>query len=364
MKAVTGFLFVLLLDSTLTAQQPDFLLDNQKLLASPSVVGAAFHAPTDVAEAIDPDQAPPPARKEEPKKNASVKPLKRSRIDTSMVGYLDSAAVQTEVRVRFDAGFNDPRPDLAEYFYAGTAGPNSGAIQRTLNFQQLYLMAEYAPQKRISGFVQVPFRWIQVFFVPETILPNTTPTPPNGGGISDLQAGLRFAAIRSASRIVTFQFGADFPTGDGTNGLGTGHYSIEPKVQFFQKLSERTAIEAEAGDSHPIGGTIYVAPPSPAQNFAGDVAMFGVGPSYQLIQRDSYRITPVLELVSWHVFGGLQTGASGVVQSAAGTNVFNAKLGARLSLADGTSIYAGYGRGLTSDIWYRNLFRVEYRHTF
>jgi hypothetical protein len=35
-----------------------------------------------------------------------------------------------------------------------------------------------------------------------------------------------------------------------------------------------------------------------------------------------------------------------------------------LSLASGSSIYAGYGRAITSDIWYRNLFRVEYRKVF
>jgi hypothetical protein len=136
---------------------------------------------------------------------------------------------------------------------------------------------------------------------------------------------------------------------------------------FFQRISDRCAIEAEAGDSHPIGGTIYVpnaSPTTPAQNFAGDVAMYGIGPSYQLIKHDSYRVTPVLELVSWHVFGGLQTGPAEAVQSAAGINVLNAKLGARASFSDGSSIYAGFGRSLTSDIWYRNLFRIEYRRVF
>jgi hypothetical protein len=92
--------------------------------------------------------------------------------------------------------------------------------------------------------------------------------------------------------------------------------------------------------------------------------MYGVGPSYQLITRDSYRFAPVFELVSWHVFGGLQTGQNSQVQSAAGINVLNAKLGGRISFSNGSSIYAGYGRGLTADIWYRNLFRMEYRREF
>jgi hypothetical protein len=94
------------------------------------------------------------------------------------------------------------------------------------------------------------------------------------------------------------------------------------------------------------------------------VAMYGIGPSYQLIKHDSYQVTPVFELVSWHVFGGLQTGSAEVVQSAGGIDVLNAKLGARVSFLNGSSIYAGFGRALTSDIWYRNLFRIEYRRVF
>lgn len=340
MKPVAGLLVLLFLRAALVAQQPD--------------------AQTSQSQTPQPaqKQKPEPAQKKEPPKQ-----LTRTRIDASMVGYIDPSAVQTQVRVRFDAGFNAPRPDRAEYFYAGCNGSSSciGGIQRTLNFQELYLKGEYAPLKRFSAFVQVPFRWVQPFFIPNT----GPPTLRGGGGISDVQVGLRFAAIASGARNLTFQLGADFPTGNGTNGLGTNHYTIEPMVLFYHRLSGRTAIEAEAGDSHPIGGTIYYATPSsPPQNYAADVAMYGVGSSYELIRRDKYRIAPVFELVSWHVFGGLQAGSNEVVQSAAGINVLNAKLGARASFSDGSSIYAGYGRSLTSDVWYKNLFRVEYRHVF
>jgi hypothetical protein len=368
MKASAGFLVLVFLHATLAAQQPDALPDNRALAGNPPALKAGLNSFVDFAGTTYQDQTPPAAPKQKAKpapKTAPPKQLKRAKIDASMVGYIEDSAVQTQVRLRFDAGFNDPRPDRAEYFYAGCNGSSScsSAIQRTLNFQQLYLNGEYAPLQRFSAFVQVPFRWIQFFFVPDT----GNPTLSSGGGISDVKAGLKLAAVASGSRNLTFQLGADFPTGNGSAGLGTNHYSIEPKVLLFQRLSDRTAMEAEAGDSHPIGGTMYVpnaAPATPAQNFAGDVAMYGVGPSYQLIKRDSYRLTPVFELVSWHVFGGLQTGSGIVVHSAEGINVLNAKLGARAGFSDGSSIYAGYGRSLTSDIWYRNLFRIEYRRVF
>jgi hypothetical protein len=303
------------------------------------------------------------APKKQKTESGPPKPMRPKQIDPSMVGYIDDASIGNEVRIRFDAGFNAPRPDRGEYFYQGSAVPNpsTNSIQRTLNFQELYLSGEYAPFKRLSAFAMVPFRWIQPFFI---IAPGTTPDLGDEGGISDVQAGLKFAALHTEQTRVTLQLRSYFPTGDGLHGMGTGHYSIEPLVLFYQKLNDRTALEGEAGDTHPIGGTMYVNPPAPPQQWSADVAMYGLGPSYELIERDRYSFAPVLELVAWHVFGGLQTGSNGQAQSAAGINVFNAKLGGRISFANGSSIYTGYGRGITSNIWYRNLFRVEYRKAF
>jgi hypothetical protein len=369
MKLFAAFLVLLFLHSALAAQQLDAPSDHRAFAESPLGLGAVFFPSIDPARTVSLDQPPPASQKHQAKPARAAQPskqLKRTRIDASMVGYIDDSAVQTLVRVRFDAGFNAPRPDRAEYFYAGSSTPagSTDAVQRTLNFQQLYLLGEYAPLERLSAFVQVPFRWVQPSFIPSA---TQTPDLFSTGGISDVQAGLKFAAVASGSRRLTVQLGAYFPTGDGSAGLGTSHYSIEPKMLFFQRISVRTAVEAEAGDTHPISGTIYAPntlPATPSHRFAGDVLMYGVGPSYQLVKRDRYGITPVLELVSWHVFGGLQTGSANVVQSAAGINVLNAKLGARTSFPGGSSIYAGFGRGLTSNIWYRNLFRIEYRHVF
>jgi hypothetical protein len=304
-------------------------------------------------------QAPKKAKTE----SGPPKPIKPRPIDPSMVGYIDDGAVGNEVRIRFDAGFNDPRPDRAEYFYAGSTSPaaSTTAVQRTLNFQQLYMSGEYAPFKTLSAFVMVPFRWIEPLFISAS---GKSPNLLSGGGVSDVQAGVKYAALNTEQTHVTLQVKADFPSGNGAKGFGTNHYSVEPMVLLYQKLSDRAALEGEAGDTHPIGGTYFRDPAGIPLKWSADVAMYGLGPSYRLIDRDRYSFAPVLELVAWHVFGGLQTGENNVVQSAAGINVFNAKLGGRLSFAHGRSIYAGYGRAITSDIWYRNLFRVEYRKAF
>ena len=366
MRKFPGLMVLLFLQSALGAQEPNRLSVNPGAIADAAPAMANLSFQTSSQTPANSNQTPPAKPIQKPKHPAKAEPakqLKRAKIEGSMVGYIEPAPVENDVRIRFVAGCYDPRPDRAEYFYAGSNAPaaSTSAVQRTLNFQELYLYGEYAPLSRFSGFVQIPFRWIQPSFVPDTGQPSLS----SGGGISDVQAGMKLAAVTSPARNLTFQLRAYFPTGNGAAGMGTNHYSIEPKVLFLQRLSDRVAIEAEAGDTHPIGGTIYYATSSsPGQTFSADVAMYGVGPSYELIKRDSYRLTPIFELVSWHVFGGLQTGSTSVVQSAAGINVLNAKLGARASFADGSSIYAGFGRGITSDIWYRNLFRIEYRRVF
>ena len=326
--------------------------------------GALAGDGTVVATAAQTPTAGTKPKPKPPSRASSAKELKRSDIDASMVGYIDDATVGSEVRVRFDAGFNDPRPDRAEYFYAGCTclEPPSAAVQRTLNFQELYLGGEYAPVRRFSISTVIPFRWIQPFFYPS---PTLTPTLFNAGGISDVQAAVKFAAIASPARKLTLQLGATFPSGDGGEGLGTNHYSLEPMVLYYQRLSDRAAIEAEAGDSHPIGGAVYTSSPgAPPQNFAGDVFMYGAGPSYRVVDRDTFYVAPVIEFVAWHVFGGLETGANNVIQPAGGTNVVNIKVGARMGFHNGSSIYAGYGHALTSQVWYENLLRVEYRYSF
>jgi len=83
-------------------------------------------------------------------------------------------------------------------------------------------------------------------------------------------------------------------------------------------------------------------------------------------------VTPVLEVVGWSVLGGL------ALSSADGTpvgtlvpgfgyrevdneDIANLKFGLRFGLRDQRSIYVGYGTALSSDVWYDDVVRIEYR---
>ncbi len=306
-----------------------------------------------------------------PKSSKPSGDVQRPVIEGSMVGYIDNAIVGSEIRVRFDAGFHDNAPDRAEFFYAqcgcngGNApGPSPGLVA-DLNFQQLYFRGEYAPISRFSIFTEVPVRWIQ----PQAFVTGTG-SFPNHAGLNDVLAGVKFAAIASSSRYLTFQFQASFPSGDASKGLGTNHYSVEPELLYYQKISDRASLEAMLGDTHPIGGSTFTFSNGVTRNFAGDVFFYGVGPSYVLYKGDRVQFAPVIELVGWSVLGGLESNARLAeasifpVVSADGTNIVNLKVGARTAIGDHNSIYVGYGHQLTHNVWYKEILRLEYRYSF
>jgi hypothetical protein len=98
------------------------------------------------------------------------------------------------------------------------------------------------------------------------------------------------------------------------------------------------------------------------------------------LQRPGLRVTPVVEFVGWTVLGGFESTASEVIVStppagievpkfhgvddATGDTIINAKLGVRTYFGRGNDVYVGWGHPLTSDRWYRDILRVEYRYCF
>lgn len=318
------------------------------------------------------------AQKPKPTKRPKPPADDRPSIAGSMVGYIDNAIIGSQIRMRFDAGFDDNFPDRAEFFYAkcgcyraavGTPifdpnapGPGTG-IPTAINFQQLRFNLEYAPVRRFSVFADVPIRWIQPQgFVPASSLPFTPVNYSNQGGIGDVEAGFKLAAVASRNTYLTFQFRVYFPSGDSFRGLGTAHYSVEPSILLYQKLSNRWALEAHLGDWHPIGGSAGV-PVSVSEGFAGDVFTYGFGPSYQLYRSERVRISPVVEMVGWRVLSGFQSLQPGFAEIS-GTDIVNIKAGARTSIGNHNSFYIGFGQAVTHDLWYKHLVRLEYRYSF
>lgn len=316
--------------------------------------------PADVAalEQVPANRLPPPPARESRRRRAS------------MVGYINDAGIQSQLRVRFDVGQGIEAPDRAEFFYPkcgcyrgldtdhpaydpNAPGPAPG-IASDIDFSQFYVQAEWAFSPRVSVYGELPFRSIR----PQAFVPGTEPGFGNASGLSDLRAGVKLGLVATRETAVTFRVEGTFPTGDGGKGLGVEHGSVEPALLVSQAVGTRANVEGQFGVVYAFDGSDGIASSEP---FSGHVLYYGFGPSVTVYEGDAVSFTPVVELVGWRVLSGFQTLD---FREADGTNIVNLKVGARLGIKDHSSLYVGYGHHLTDAKWYDSIFRVEYRVTF
>jgi hypothetical protein len=266
----------------------------------------------------------------------------------STVGYIDSAILANQVRLRFDSGFHFTRPNRAEFFY-GPGAPNGPGLEdpeKSVNYQEISAYLEVLLGPRLSVFAEVPVRFLQ----PEV--------NDRAAGLTDINAGFKFSLWHSEPQQLTLQLRAIAPTGDVNTGLSTTHATLEPALLYYRRLSERLTLEAEVRFWAPIGGTA----------FAGDVLRHGVGLSYDLCRTEHMHFRPVVEFVGWTVLSGKESftdPAGGLLtKDSGGEEIVNVKLGLRTLVGDRLDFYAGYGRALTGTQWYEDIVRVEVRWKF
>jgi hypothetical protein len=75
----------------------------------------------------------------------------------------------------------------------------------------------------------------------------------------------------------------------------------------------------------------------------------------------------VIELVGWTVLGGKESvfpPSPPEIVNAAGDTIINAKFGIRVGLGSKCDLYTGYGRALTGEVWYKDIWRTELRLAF
>jgi hypothetical protein len=330
-------------------------------------------------------------------------------------GYIDDAIPQTIFRIRDDAAFGFNRWDRATWMF-GTwregsfhahAFVNDGTVKGTffdtraqgtqiisdrVNMDELSAYMEYAPTPKLSAFVLLPWRFMH--FGPNLEDVGETPAErkqfpetaevrganADPQGFSDTVAGFKYAFIEDpGNRYATFQFRTYFPTGDPGLALGTGHYSLEPGILLYQRLSDRLVVQGEFMDWIPIDGG----------RGSGSVLTYGAGFGYDVFKRQNLTITPVVEVVGWTVLGGtesvdgtvpapitMKNGVPGVAvdgafvppdhffQSASGDTIVNVKLGVRTYFCEHSDLYMGWGHAVTGSRWYEDIFRLEYRYRF
>ncbi len=270
-----------------------------------------------------------------------------------------------------------------------------------MNVQEPSAYLEWAFNKRLSAFVDVPLRYLDFTrlqednpeseqkrnpadgpnpgspFFPEPGPENPNSTTNNPGGLSDIRFGIKAALIAEPDQYLTFQFRTYSPTGSVSHGLGTGHWSVEPGLLWYHLLGENAFLQAELVDWVPLT----------SDPVAGNVLNYGVGFGYQVYRSENLRVVPITEVVGWTVLHGFESTFGAIdatppapnfelplthgVEDASGATIVNVKLGARFYFGSnnsffgpGNSLYLGYGRAVTGSHWYQDIFRAEYRLTF
>jgi hypothetical protein len=286
-------------------------------------------------------------------------------------GYVESAIPVSQFRVRYDAAFDDNRPDRADFFYpkcgcfrAAGLDPNAPGpgtqSARKVDYQELSAYLEIAANERLSGFVEIPFRWVDIAFSNPG-----GPVNPNDfhGGLSDVNFGFKYAAVYTPDTVLTFQFRTYSPSGDAQRGLGRNNWNLEPALLGYQRLSERFFLEGELRGFIPVASD---------DDFAGNVFRYGAALSYLVYNGPSFRIAPVGEVVGWTVLSGKESTETGDTFGASGDTIVNAKIGVRVGFGRATDpgviskadFYVGYGRALTGEVWYKDILRIEFRYRF
>ena len=170
-------------------------------------------------------------------------------------------------------------------------------------------------------------------------------------------------------RYITAQLRSYLPTGDATAGLGTDHLSIEPTLLFYNELTSALKLEAELCYWIPISGSTGLGVPGfdADDNYAGHILRYGLGLGIDLNPDRAAIVSPVGELVGWHLLGGIAstspdaTLAGFTIEDASGTNIVNLKLGANGSFGESHVIFFGVGRALTNTRHYKQILRLKYR---
>lgn len=327
--------------------------------------GTAVHPQQQPAE---PTSAQAAEDEEIPAETTPRRARRRPRLDSSNTGYIDNAIIGTRLSLRADSARGADEPDRGELFYAkcgcfanpalrGILGaafdpsaPGPGLLPESrVDYQELEIAYEMAfPGQRFSLFAELPLRHLEL-----------RDNGVSSSGLADLRLGAKLALIARQERHLTFQLRVYLPTGDAGDGLGTNHASLEPGLLLHQELSDRLSLAGELKYLFAASGSLATGlSADPADDFSSDLLRYGLSLSRRTGDGDGLEVTPVAEIVGWQVIDGYKTAGP-----ADGDQIVNLKLGARIRGSFSGSWYLGYGFALTDDVWYDEIFRLEYRYS-
>ncbi len=235
----------------------------------------------------------------------------------------------TEMRLKFEEGFDMKFPDMAEFFMArsdggaGAKGPRQ-TVAAILNsneatYREFHMINE-AAVGRFSAWIDLPYE-------------NVSFDDYRGAaGLGDLSFGTKSMLLDCDLLQFTFEFNTYTPTGNFTRGLGDGHVSLEPGFLFALKLAPETYLQSEIAYRFPLGGDQAFEGPVFHYHFSLNQLLWHCGHDLKLVG--------AAELNGWWFTGGEYTATGNPMGSATPVAPGAAGAGTQLDFAVSGSPFA------------------------
>jgi hypothetical protein len=265
--------------------------------------------------------------------------------------FVDAVRPKTSTRFRWDYGSHFAYPDRGEYFFARDDGKGKGPTAfgtlkgiPYVDYHELMLVTE-AASGPAGVQIAVPYRSV-----------NATPFGHDGAGFADMQITAKTMLLDSELALFGFQMRTYIPIGQPAKGLGTGHVSLEPGLNFGLRCAPETYLQAQVVEWVPLGGD---------HDYAGANLRWGLSLNHVLWRpiRD-IQLIGTLETTGISFQDGLFTDpALGPTHLAKRTSAAIGP-GLRLFFCDTFDFGAGWQHGFTGKYLIRDQVRFEIRYRF
>jgi hypothetical protein len=279
----------------------------------------------------------------------------------------------TYMMLQYEPGWNMTSPDRAEFVMprfrttppqvlanggatAVPAGKGLPGVARKIDYQALSLYTEAATAK-FGVFIQQFYSQINPFPAPITPAGSLRVT----SGFGDMLVGTKAVLLDCELMLLTFQFQTYIPVGNFTQGLGTGHVSLEPSLLTSIKLAPDFYFQGQSAYWIPIGGD---------PNYQGNVwhnhlslnrVLRHWGPGTMLIG--------TAEVNEWTVLNGDYTSPTLLIGGApvahgAFAGIVSAGPGLRMVVCNSIDFGVGTAFAITNEKWADQLIRAQLRWRF
>lgn len=265
--------------------------------------------------------------------------------------FTDAVRPRTATKFRWDYGDHFAYPDRGEFFFArgdgNGRGPKANPPLRAIpyvDYHELTLINEIA-MGNAGVQIAVPYRSV-----------NSTPFGQDGAGFSDLTITAKTLLLDSELALFGFQFRTYIPIGQTGKGLGTGHVSLEPGLNFGLRAGPDTYLQAQVVEWIPLGGD---------RDYQGAHLRWGTSLNHVLWRpvRD-VQLVGTLESTGISFQDGLFTDPALGPQKLAKRTSAHLGGGLRLFFCDTFDVGVGYQHGITGKYLTRDLVRFEARYRY